>query len=267
MSLSVAMLTVSSYVYFGVKLDIFYIITVFLGSNGVYHFHRLSRHIYFSEKASEERLSFLDKFMNHLGITMTLSLGYAFYHFFFNCNWREALVWVVIVGFSVVFYTIPFIKTKNKWWSLRKLPYLKTFLIAFIWSVVTVSIPYEMSGEIKFDNHWILFFSNFLLIFSLTLPFDFRDIEYDGEENILKKHFADRVDMPIIITLNMFVWAGFTYIFLEPVWSLLIAVLVFLKLVPMLRKNAPDFLFTIALESIPILYVISLFVERGFVIT
>jgi 4-hydroxybenzoate polyprenyltransferase len=77
----------------------------------------------------------------------------------------------------VLFYEKIFIK-KNE---LRKIPYFKPLLIAYIWACTcTAPVLYLNLDSI---NYWI-WIECFLFILSLAIPFDIRDLETDSLESI-----------------------------------------------------------------------------------
>ena len=73
--------------------------------------------------------------------------------------------------------------------KLRRLPYLKPFLISYIWTMAVV-FPYYYDNIIVPSNIFIVEF--FLFMLMLCLIFDFRDREIDTKENI--KTFANMME-------------------------------------------------------------------------
>ena len=76
-----------------------------------------------------------------------------------------------------ILYVVPFLGGFQK--NLRKISYLKIFLVAVVWSGVTVIIPL-LNSNISLDYNLILFFFQ-RVIFSLVLilPFEIRDMHLD----------------------------------------------------------------------------------------
>lgn len=71
--------------------------------------------------------------------------------------------------------------------SLRKKPYLKIFLIAYVWACSTWALPALHLYSIgDFDLQWELALAErFLFFFAITLPFDIRDISSDKDTQVL----------------------------------------------------------------------------------
>ncbi len=109
---------------------------------------------------------------------------------------------LIHLGFIALFYSIP----KGLGWisrfSLRRIPLLKIFLVAYGWAAVTVILP-VMSLQV----HWYtgpvsyLFIERFLFIFIITLPFDIGDFKQDQLKGI--------VTLPVWIGIQKTRWLGF----------------------------------------------------------
>lgn len=112
----------------------------------------------------------------------------------------------------VISYSLP----ANGWTeniSLRKIPFLKTVLVALIWSVMTVLIPAaEVPGELSRNMIIMNFAARFLLIFPLALLFDIRDIRTDKGNRIITipTKFGEKITLKIVFaTLMLFVVISF----------------------------------------------------------
>lgn len=83
-------------------------------------------------------------------------------------------VWLFILSVLVsIFYVVPFFGKR-----LREVPFLKTFLIAVVWTCVLFYIPWLNEGRKTevVQNELTAFF---FLFAALTIPFDIRDMEQD----------------------------------------------------------------------------------------
>lgn len=64
--------------------------------------------------------------------------------------------------------------------SIRSIPYLKVFIVAFVWSAITIMPQLVDSSVFLTDLNWEwLFFERFFFILSITLMFDVRDLNND----------------------------------------------------------------------------------------
>ncbi|HTF82054.1 MAG TPA: UbiA family prenyltransferase [Cytophagales bacterium] len=71
--------------------------------------------------------------------------------------------------------------------SLRRVPYLKPFIIALSWVSLTLVVPYLMDLNptmLKSTALWTLFAGQFIIVFITAVLFDLRDVEEDQREGI-----------------------------------------------------------------------------------
>lgn len=125
-------------------------------------------------------------YFNHwfaISLQLVATLGIVVSSFWLS--W-QLLLFVVHLGFIAVFYSIPKGLGWLSWLSLRRIPLLKIFLIAYGWAAVTVMLPI-----IALQTNWqtsevlYLFTERFLFIFIITLPFDIGDVTTDKRHHIL----------------------------------------------------------------------------------
>ncbi|WGK63580.1 hypothetical protein [Croceiramulus getboli] len=88
---------------------------------------------------------------------------------------RRLLLFCIPPAIFTFLYAVPFIAGKN----LRRVSGLKIFVIAAVWSWVTVILPVVAAGA-SFTSTVILFALQLLLFVTvLTLPFEIRDLRFD----------------------------------------------------------------------------------------
>ena len=111
---------------------------------------------------------------------------------------------------------------------LREVPYIKLFLIAFVWSIVTVAV---VANEHHMLFSWevlMLFLSRFFFVIAITIPFDIRDMKVDSP---LMKTIPQRFGMSKAIFISITFLAAFEvfaiahFIFFDVHFSLLVALL------------------------------------------
>lgn len=102
--------------------------------------------------------------------------------FTFRLSW-ETLEYVAIFGVVTFFYAIPFLPKRffvDSRQNLRSVGGLKVYVIAFVWSGVTVFLPLlNTQHPITFDVY-IEGLQRFLIVMALMLPFEIRDLQYDS---------------------------------------------------------------------------------------
>ena len=85
---------------------------------------------------------------------------------------------LTLMGFLSLTYILPFSITK-KISGLREVPFLKIYLIAFIWTITTAYIPVSHFSDAGLTSSMLFCFERFLFILAITIPFDIRDLRYD----------------------------------------------------------------------------------------
>lgn len=84
------------------------------------------------------------------------------------------------VGFGILtlFYAVPAFKGKN----IRMLKGWKIFVIAAAWTGVSVMLPLVHSVDFLQPSVIIEMMSRFAFVIALTIPFEIRDLKFDGDE-------------------------------------------------------------------------------------
>ncbi|MGB1294323.1 MAG: hypothetical protein ACPG6V_02505 [Flavobacteriales bacterium] len=250
MSLSVTCLTFLVYLRsFPNNINVMYLSFVFLASNSVYHFHRLVRHLYYAEKTYEKRSLWLQSNKIILTIWVALS-GISSVILFHKLDLLFSQLTFLLL-LSVLFYVIPFIRVNDIWIKLRDIPFFKIFLVAFIWALVSVFIPFYMS-QVPFTNMmWWYFLSHFLLIFSLTLLFDIRDMSIDETKTFASYFGAHKTK--ILASMTLLLWCVvevfvIKQIEIEVCLTFLLALFLYWKT----NENSKSIHYSFYLESVPV---------------
>ncbi len=80
-----------------------------------------------------------------------------------------------------IFYAIPIPFFKKR---LRDIHYIKIVLISITWSLVTIAIPWVLSGTVSLLACSLLCIERAVFIFAITLPFDIRDRKVDKKQSV-----------------------------------------------------------------------------------
>ncbi len=91
----------------------------------------------------------------------------------------EGLLLLIPFFLLTLFYVYP---GSKKFKGLRSLPGLKLFVIALVWSGVTVLFPLVANYLPVGRGEWIVFAQRFFLVLAITIPFDLRDLQFDDED-------------------------------------------------------------------------------------
>ena len=106
-----------------------------------------------------------------------LSIIFLFIFSFFNADIVVENIWAIILSCVFVFvYILPF-----KILKLRNIHYLKIFILSTAWAIASI-----FGNDITNQLTVFTCILNFIFIFSISLPFDMRDMEADGMKTIPK---------------------------------------------------------------------------------
>lgn len=97
----------------------------------------------------------------------------------------EVLITFAPIALITLFYSLPVFKNKKNIFRLREIHFLKIFLIAFVWSAITVLLPVIQSEKTYYNMHLtLILLERFLFVFAIAIPFDIRDMEIDRQSGL-----------------------------------------------------------------------------------
>lgn len=99
------------------------------------------------------------------------------------------VIWFLMLplGLVAAAYTIPIIRKKTTKIRIREIGLWKIFLIAAVWTGMTVILPaVHLYGfeQILEAVSWRLAIGRFIFIFAITIPFDIRDLVNDAKKSV-----------------------------------------------------------------------------------
>ncbi|WP_234572266.1 hypothetical protein [Rhodohalobacter sp. 614A] len=97
------------------------------------------------------------------------------FYFMYTQSWAVIIV-SGLMGLMTVSYSWPVLWRRS---NLRDITSLKIFVIAFVWSTVTVVLPLLAKHAAFGINALIEYGQRFVFVLVLTLPFDIRDVRFD----------------------------------------------------------------------------------------
>tara|TARA_R100000750_G_scaffold32961_3_gene21149 strand:+ start:13401 stop:14198 length:798 start_codon:yes stop_codon:yes gene_type:complete len=259
-------LTYRTFLYFNFPPSNALLVLVFSATYFIYNFQRLVR---MNQKEIDEanigfRMRWVYKNKQPIIFTIVITAIIIIVSLFY-IDIKTIIVLAIMGLFSVV-YVVRFIPYNKKWLALRDIPYLKIFVIAFVWTLVTGLLPLVNNIE-QINLHYILFLvKQFLFVVAITIPFDIRDMKYDIEKGI--KTFPLVVGVKKVIILGVLLLLGFiaiaSYEFLvfqnitmslwmaEIITILLVAVLLLLS-----KKQQPELFYSFIVEGTSLLLAIT----------
>lgn len=221
---------------------------------------------FYELEAYSEKFSFIKKnkylMQGFFGISLVFLLGTLFWISF------NQLIFLIHLAIISLFYTVPIIISKGiktvfylpAW---RNIPFLKVFLIAYVWASATVVFP-ALGKELIMLNQQILllFLERFLFILAITLPFDVRDYSLDKKINLLTfatwrtKRFAKII--AILFALFALILSFYNLFFFQNPVILLTYIFVFLLII-LSNEKRPEWFFTALLDGTMLLPFLLLF--------
>ena len=148
---------------------------VFFSTLFVYNFHRIVR--YNLNKEQSTNLDWLNKNRLFIIIITVISLFLSVYYAVsLSFSTFYFLIPASIISLS---YPIKIIPLAGQKVSLRELPRAKIFLIALVWSIVSVVLVTLENKSFYSLDTLLLFISRFSFVLAITIPFDIRDLKYD----------------------------------------------------------------------------------------
>ncbi len=246
------------------QLDLDYVCFLFSSTVALYGIHRLVGIQKVKDSSDlQYRFEIIKQFRFHIflytSVATLLSILYAS---------RLSIHQLSLLSIPILFgllYVVPVLPNQKR---VRDLPYVKIFLIAITWSILTISIP--LSSFLPIDELLFLSIERFLFIFAITLPFDLRDTDIDRANEI--KTFAGIIEsnnliniaLGILITcalgllLLKLYYIISAFYFVPLVMSYIVAAIIISRL----SKSSHDYFYTGLLDGIMILPLLILILSK-----
>ncbi len=154
-----------------IKLTVYLYAFVFFSTICSYNFYWLLSAYFFSVKPVK---LFIKQYYTNVIVFAAGSIGLVFFIQFIT----DLLAVISLGMFLTLLYAIPLLPFKI-FHTARKAGLLKTVLLAFTWSFVTVYIPYKQTPTGNFITLLMLFNNRFLFMLMLCIIFDARDTNVD----------------------------------------------------------------------------------------
>ncbi len=159
----------------------------------VYNFYSIYTAYFHPTNFEKHRITFWKKNRQLYLVLLLTVVGVTIYNFYFLLPIvlkfsLHHLAGFFILGVVSIFYGVPFYKNK----SLRDLPFIKIFIISFIWAAMTVSFPLLSANNInqylivntKYPIPYLLFLEKFLFVLAITLLCDVNDADWDKKGGV-----------------------------------------------------------------------------------
>ncbi|MEZ4792647.1 MAG: hypothetical protein R2783_04050 [Gelidibacter sp.] len=239
---------------FGQAFDAWLLLFIFFASITGYNFVK-----YFGlAKFHHRRLADWLKVIQLFSMVCFVLMCYCAFHL-----QTQSLLYIAAFGIITFLYAIPFLPKHlfmDQQKNLRSIGGLKVYVIALVWSGVTVLLPL-LNSDYQFDSDvWLTAFQRFVFVMVLMLPFEIRDLQYDSLKlsTIPQKIGIKNTKIIGILLSMLFFCLEFFKDELNPnevVVSLIITIVMMLFLV-FSRKNQATYYSSFWVESIPIVWLL-----------
>ena len=173
-ALAIVAMSCITYLEFDIPQDLNVLIFIGLASITGYNFVKYFGLAKFHHRSLSDKLKTIQVFSLLCFLVMC--------YFALQLN-TASLIAILIFGVVTFLYAIPllpnrfFIDQKKK---LRSISGLKIYIIALVWSGVTVGLPLLNAEFGMHDDVIVSAFQRFIFVFLLMLPFEIRDLNYDS---------------------------------------------------------------------------------------
>lgn len=187
-------------------------------------------------------------------------------YFLFKLNTKTQL-YIGCFGLITFFYAIPFLPKKlflDSYSNLRSIGGLKVYVIALVWTGVTVFLPLINN---EFEIHSDVIFvaiQRFIFVIILMLPFEIRDLKYDSLKlaTIPQKIGVKQTKIMGFLLLFVFFFLEF---FKDEIDTIKLLILVVISVITLLfligaKKEQGAYYSSFWVEGLPILWFLLLLV-------
>ncbi len=192
-----------------------------------------------------------------IGVLVVVGLTGALFQFF---RFQPLTRWFIVpLGAISFLYAVRIPGTGGR--RLRELPGFKIFLISVLWAMVTVTLPAIESGAFGTMEGAVLTLERFLFIFAITLPFDIRDLPFDGPDMFtLPQRYgingAKGIGLFVLLALDLVLvleWGLGYYSLPEMLWMIGVAELAAVALF-FSDPERPEPYFSVGVEGLSLLW-------------
>ncbi|MFD2543523.1 hypothetical protein ACFSSB_14420 [Lacinutrix gracilariae] len=195
---------------------------------------------------------------------------FSFFCFLALCYYAfqlEIKTWLYILVLAVItfFYAIPFLPRSvfvDSNQNLRQISGLKVYVIALVWSAVTVLLPLLDNAFMLNADAFITTLQRFIFVLALMIPFEIRDLQYDS---LKLSTIPQRIGIPKTKVIGSVLLVFFFLLEFfkdqtssENVFVLALFTLITLLFVVFSKKNQATYYSSFFVEGLPILWLVLL---------
>ncbi len=244
-------LSLQSALFLDGLINYFLLAEIFFATLSVYSIHRLIGLKKIKKNGLNERFIIIQK-QQKLLLCFSIFAAAAALLFFFYLNFNTRLA-LILSALPSLGYIMPLLGNKR----LRDIPYLKIFLIAAVWSFVTVFLPWLESGRAISGLLFLLILERATFVFAITIPFDIRDMEIEKNLGVNTIPSAIGIKKSLILSVSILtVWAISVFLIYPYIFALTMMVVFVISIFLVLgtAQQRPDYYYTAFLDGTLLLY-------------
>ncbi|WP_147448370.1 hypothetical protein [Dokdonia sinensis] len=256
-SLAVVALALVTGFSLSIKLDVYFLIFLFCSSVSGYNFVKYASVAGLHHRSLARSLRSIQVFSVMCGLGMIFT-GLVL-------RW-ETLLTCAILALFTLFYAVPLFLLKR---NLRSIAGIKVFVIALVWAGTTVVLPVVENGLELYWDVYIIALQRFLIVLTLMIPFEIRDLAYDTmalhtlpQVMGIKKVKLLGVSLLVIGFLLEYTIDDFK---IQQIVILCIVLLILGFLITLSRKRQPKYYASFIVEAVPIFWVILLSIAEDLI--
>lgn len=226
------------------------LILIFFATLAVYSLHRLVGLSKISSAQLNDRFIIIQQQQKYLKLFSVIGILVTLLAFFFISN--PAKYFLLLLSIPSIAYIIPFHRGKR----LRDFAYLKIFIVAIVWSLTTVGLPFVEMGLNADFKFYFLIIDRTIFIFAITIPFDIRDAEIEKNLGVKTLPYLLGVKKSIYLSMILLLFRIPLVLLIYPInvsIAVLMVVILCIILVWFSPKSKNDFFFTAILDGTMIL--------------
>lgn len=241
--IALAAYAITSFTYSSVDLDVDipYALFVAVSTLLLYSLHRIIGIKKSASYSTQGRFAIIIRYKSHLIGYSVLSAIYCGYTYIsFDIERQLLLIIPILISLG---YSLPVFWGRRR---LRDFHWIKIFLIALCWAVITVSIPLFEAGS-SYNTIASLSLERLLYIFVITIPFDIRDRKVDQVTNVRTLATVLSNKILKIMSLSLLLLASIiaaTQISYPLILALVVTYLISAILIVMADENKSDYYYT-----------------------
>lgn len=161
---------------------------------------------------------------------------------------KNTKIWIIILSILSILY--PF--------GLRKIPICKIFVISFSWTIGTLFLTICENNYVLDQDVCINLATRFLFVFSITIPFDIRDLKHDNRRlktipillGVKKSKYLAMFSLFLFAFINILLFSENSPIILTVLLTYIISSILILKS----HEKKNEFFFSFYIESLSITF-------------